>query len=92
MKKEVRERYEKIAELGCIVCYLEKGIFTPTEIHHPVGRTKGGDMKTYGLCFWHHREGSDCEEYTSRHPYKFAFEDRYGTEEWLLERTNDLIK
>ncbi len=92
MKKAVKERYQKLIDLGCIVCHNEKGIYTPPEIHHPYGRTKDGDFHTYPLCFWHHREGSDCDDYTSRHPHKGRFEDRHGTDEYLLNITNELIK
>jgi hypothetical protein len=37
-------------------------------------------LLTIPLCFNHHREGSDCSQYTSRHPHKSRFEERYGTE------------
>ena len=92
MNKLDKERYQKLVDLGCIVCNLEKGLYTPPEIHHPYGRKKDGNQKTYPLCYYHHREGSNCEEYVSRHPWLSEFEDRYGTEEYLLEQTNNLIK
>ena len=91
MNKADKERYQKIADLGCIVCNLEMGVFSPCEIHHPWGRTKGGNQKTIGLCFRHHREGSNCNEYVSRHPHLSEFEARYGDEEYLLNETNKLI-
>ena len=90
MKKADKERYQKIADMGCAVCH-KNGIFTPAEIHHPYGRTKDGNQKTYGLCFYHHREGSNCEEYVSRHPWLTEFEERYGSEESLIEYTNNII-
>jgi len=91
LKKADKERYEKIAEIGCIVCKLFEGTWSPAEIHHPNGRTKNGNQETYGLCFYHHREGSNCAEYTSRHPWLTEFEARYKTEEELIEITNKLI-
>lgn len=91
MKKADKERYQKISELGCCVCLKFESIFTPCEIHHTQGRTKDGNQKTIGLCFYHHREGSNNETYTSRHPWLSEFEDRYGTEESLLEYTNNLL-
>ena len=91
MKKEVKERFDKLVELGCVVCLIEKGIYTPPEIHHPFGRTGDGHMKTYPLCFWHHRSNEDCETHTSRHPYKFKFEERYESDEELLRITNELL-
>ena len=91
MNKADKERYQKLSDLGCIVCLLEKGVYSPPEIHHPFGRTKGGNQKTYPLCFFHHNSRVDCDAYTSRHPWKTKFEERYGTEESLLVETNRLI-
>lgn len=91
MNKEDKTRFDLLSQLGCIVCVRERGIFTPPEIHHINGRTGNGNQETIGLCFFHHREGSDCQEYTSRHPYKARFIARYGTEAELLEATNKLL-
>lgn len=88
VNKADKKRYQAISDLGCIVCLLERGIYTPPEIHHLNGRTGNGNQETIGLCFYHHREGTDCLEYTSRHPFKSRFEERYGTEAYLLEETN----
>ena len=72
---------EAIASLGCIVCLIHHGVYSPTELHHIDGRTKpGAHFHIIPLCYRHHREGADCEEYTSRHPHKKRFERRYGTE------------
>jgi len=92
VNKADKERYQKIVDAGCIICLLEKGIYSPPEIHHPYGRKKGGNQKTYGLCFCHHREGSNCDEYVSRHPWKAEFEARYGSEEELLKSTNVILE
>ena len=91
MNKEDKTRFDLLSQLGCIVCARERGIFTPPEIHHINGRTGNGNQETIGLCYFHHREGSDCQEYTSRHPYKARFIARYGTEAELLEATNKLL-
>ena len=89
--KKDKERYQKLADLGCIVCLLWEGAQTPPEIHHPYGRTGDGNQKTYPLCHKHHNSGKDTEHYTSRHPFKARFEERYETDAELLERTNRLI-
>lgn len=82
-----------VAELGCIVCRLHMQTYTPCEIHHTDGKTKpGAHFKTLGLCYWHHRGGSDCHTFTSRHPFKAEFEARYGTEAELLAKTKELIE
>ena len=91
MNKADTDRFDLLSQLGCIVCVRERGIFTPPEIHHINGRTGNGNQETIGLCYFHHREGSDCQEYTSRHPYKARFEIRHGTEAELLEATNKLL-
>jgi hypothetical protein len=92
MKKADKERYQKLAELGCICCRLFEGVFSPCDVHHINGRTKNGNQETIGLCYYHHREGSNCETHVSRHPWLSEFEDRYKTEAELLEITNDLLK
>ena len=91
MKKADKERYQKLIDLGCIVCLIFEEVYTPPEIHHPYGRKGNGNQKTYPLCFLHHNSRVDCDDYTSRHPYKFKFEERYDTDENLLEETNRLI-
>lgn len=81
-----------VASYGCIVCYLFHGVYSPAAIHHIDGKTKpGAHFKVLGLCGLHHQGGKDCTEYTSRHPYKARFKARYGTEQELLEKTNELI-
>ena len=91
MKKADKERYQKLLELGCIVCLLHEDVWSPAEIHHPYGKTKDGNQKTYPLCPTHHRSGVNRDEYVSRHPWLTEFEERYGTEESLLAETNRLI-
>ena len=91
MKKADKERYSKLSELGCIICLKLKGVYSPPSIHHIAGRTGDGNQKTIPLCYLHHQEGSNCNEYVSRHPWLTEFEERYGTEQSLLEETNRLI-
>ncbi len=89
MNKADKIRYAKISEQGCIICELYEGTYSPCEIHHLSPRKH--NQRTIGLCFLHHREGSSKPEYVSRHPFKFEFEERYKSEEKLLEITNKLI-
>lgn len=91
MNKKDKERCQKIAELGCCVCLKFEGVFSPCEIHHINGRTGNGNQETIGLCFYHHREGSNNDKYTSRHPWLSEFENRYGGEVSLLVYTNTLL-
>ena len=93
LQKADKDRFKIMADIGCIICRKFLGIWGPCEIHHTDGKTKGGaHQATLGLCFLHHREGSDNQQYTSRHPHKAKFEERYGTEAELLEYQNKLIK
>jgi len=90
--KEERKHMDALVSLGCIVCRLHHGCYTPATVHHIAGKTKpGAHLLTLGLCGIHHQGGRDCQEYTSRHPYKAAFERRYGTEMELLEACRELV-
>jgi len=87
--KHEKEKYRKIAELGCSLCrYLQLGE-TPAELHH----IRRGGVRSRSpiipLCTYHHR-GSN----TSIHGMgRKRFEQEYGiTEEQLLEKTESLIK
>lgn len=84
--KEERDWMNQIADIGCVVCLKFIGVVTPAEIHHINGKTKkGSHLETIPLCYMHHRGGKDAPAFTSRHPHKARFEDRYGTETELLE-------
>lgn len=83
---------DRITQIGCVVCKLHHGVYTPAEVHHIDGKTKpDAHLKTIPLCYRHHRGGEDNEIYTARHPFKRAFESRYGTQFELLERTKELV-
>ena len=81
-----------IVQLGCIVCRVHYDCYSPAEVHHIDGKTKpDAHLKTIPLCFRHHREGVNGKLYVSRHPFKHDFEERYGTEESLLQKVKELI-
>lgn len=88
--KAEQDWLDQIVQINCIVCHLEKLGATPAEVHH----TNGGDnhFDTIPLCFPHHRAGKDVEKYTSRHPFKKKFENRYGTDKELLQKTREIIQ
>ena len=95
LTKADKDRGKKLRDLGCIVCLLYLEETTPPEIHHLDGKTKPGcHQKTIGLCNPHHR--TKCNQkyaiWVSRHgDGRFAFEERYDTEQYLLDETNRLI-
>jgi hypothetical protein len=86
--KSEKEKYRKIAELGCSLCRHQGNEGTPAELHH----IRRGGVRSRSpiipLCPYHHR-GSN----TSIHGMgRKRFEQEYGiTEEQLLEKTESLI-
>ena len=83
---------DDVASLGCIVCRREGHGETPAEIHHLDGKTKvGAHFHIIPLCYFHHRQGSDTAQFTSRHPYKRRFEERYGPEIELMFIVEELV-
>jgi len=84
---------DAVQALGCIVCLLDMGKHTQAEIHHIAGKTSpGAHFNIIPLCPAHHRLGNDNSLYTSRHPYKARFDERYGTEDRLREQTDRLLE
>ena len=87
--KHEKEKFRKIAELGCSLCRHQGNEGTPAELHH----IRRGGIRSRSpvipLCTFHHR-GSN----TSIHGMgRKRFEQEYGiTEEQLLEKTESLIK
>ena len=93
MTKSEGEWMDAICQLGCIAC-REMGISgTPAEVHHLLkGARRIGHLFTIPLCTQHHRGGRNDAEIVSRHPWRRAFESRYGTELELLEKTKELVQ
>ncbi len=91
--KADRDRKKKLEDLGCIVCLIDLKILTPCGIHHMSGQVKDGcHQLTLGLCGNHHQMKSNFGYWVSRHgDGKADFEKAYGTEQELLELTNELI-
>ena len=83
-KKERKIRFETLAEYGCIIC------MRPAEIHHLIGykysslSKKADDINTIPLCVDHHRGGQGIHHMGMR-----AWEEVYGTQEYLLNKTNN---
>lgn len=84
---------DQITQIGCIVCLLHHNApGTPGCPHHMLdeGGRRIGHLSTICLCDpGHHQNGGDKK--ISRHPNKARFEEAYGTEEALLERTRTLV-
>jgi hypothetical protein len=87
--KSEKEKYRKIAELGCSLCRYQGFEGTPAELHHIRRTGRRSDAPVIPLCPYHHR-GSN----TSIHGMgRRRFEAEYDvTEESLLAQTLELIK
>ena len=86
--KSEKEKYRKIAELGCSLCRHQGNEGTPAELHHIRRAGKRSTAPVIPLCPYHHR-GSN----TSIHGMgRKAFEREYSiTEEQLLVQTEALL-
>jgi hypothetical protein len=86
-REERRERFDLLSEMGCAICEM------PPQIHHLIGYKHRGlsqrapDDKTIPLCLNHHT-GQDGIHKMGMRPW----EEKYGTQEYLLEVTNIKIK
>ena len=88
MTKNEKEKYRKIAELGCSLCRHLGFEGTPAELHHIRRAGRRSDAPVIPLCPYHHR-GSN----TSIHGMgRRRFEAEYDvTEESLLAQTLELL-
>ncbi len=100
--KAQKARFLAMYSLGCIACRLGGHGFEPAQIHHILsGGKRIGHDATIPVCPWHH-VGEPRYPYNAatmivlRGPslgrHKQAFVKEYGTEQSLLERTNELLK
>lgn len=94
MKKAEKEHLNKLAELGCLACYLQGTPGTRAEIHHlrdGVGMSqRSSHFIVIPLCPPHHR-GTTGLSVPSIHGSKNAFIEAFGTEAELLEILKTLL-
>jgi hypothetical protein len=86
--KTEKQHYDKVARLGCILCYTQGNEGTPAELHH-IRRTMPRSVApVIPLCPYHHRGAN-----TSIHGMgRKLFEKTYQTtEEILLIQVKELI-
>ena len=87
--KANRLRFDKIQEIGCIVCKRQWRLSSPCTWHHIDGQKSQDKHKlTFGLCAAHHTTGGYG---MALHAGKARFEELYGTEKELLEYQNQLL-
>lgn len=83
----MRKHYQDVVSVGCIVCRLQYGIHSDPCVHHLLSGAGMGQRskQVIGLC-WEHHQGN-----TGIHHNTKVFEDKFGTEEYLLGEMNKLI-
>ena len=88
--KKEKEWMQQVADYGCIACEKD-GLNVPAEIHHIRKHTGMGlrpsHTKILPLCASHHRTGK-----ISVHLGKKAFEEKYGTEEYLEKKLRERLE
>ena len=84
--------YMRACKEFCIACHVEGHGRNPAHFHHILKNGKRiSHMDGFGLCNTHHASGLNNFVAVSRHPWKKAFEARFGTEQELLALTRELI-
>ncbi|MDK9586717.1 Ref family recombination enhancement nuclease [Lelliottia wanjuensis] len=89
-RKAEKEHAGKVADLGCVACYVQAGVWgTPGELHHLRADCGAAQRAGWGevicLCPEHHRNSS--REKFAIHAGQKTFEAHYGTEKELLALT-----
>ena len=78
-----------VAALGCCVCRIHLGVFSPACIHHTDGKTRpGAHLRVLPICGIHHQTGGYG---VALHAGKAEWQRRYGTEADLLEWVADML-
>jgi hypothetical protein len=86
--KSEKEKYRKIAELGCSLCRHQGSEGTPAELHHIRRTGRRSDAPVIPLCPYHHRWPNTGIHGMGRR----RFEAEYDvTEESLLAQTLELL-
>jgi hypothetical protein len=88
MTKNEKEKFRKIAELGCSLCRHQGNEGTPAELHHIRRAGKRSNAPVIPLCPYHHRGGGGVHFLGRK-----GFERKYSpiTEEELLVQTENLL-
>ena len=83
-----KEKYRKIAELGCSLCRHQGNEGTPAELHHIRRGGIRSQSPVIGLCPYHHRGSNTSIHGMGRKRFELEYQI---TEEELLEQTKRLI-
>jgi hypothetical protein len=81
-----------IVEFGCIACWLDGFPSRPPAVHHILrGNQRMGHLHSLPLCDPGHHQSGQPLGLVSRHPWKTRFEEKYGTEQELLQRLRQML-
>lgn len=96
MKRKERDlRFERLFEIGCIVCLNQGRGWVPPEIHHLKGNPwsamgkRASDAHTIPLCPGHHRYGGHGE--VGFHQSPAEWRERYGSQADLFVQVEEII-
>lgn len=82
-----REWMANIVAYGCVACRMDGFGVVPPAVHHILrGGRRIGHLFTLPLCDPGHHQGGSSRGMVSRHPWKARFEQRYGSEDFLLRK------
>ena len=91
MTKKEKEHLKKVAEIGCVACRILGYYNTPAEIPHIKGKNmmgkKSSHFETIPLCPYHHRTSNESYHHSPK-----SFTEKFGTQEYLLEYTREILK
>lgn len=93
-------RFEKLQLLGCIACRMLRVNGRSAEIHHLLsGNKRRGHEYTIPLCGYHHRGVTNLSKAQALDAYgpsladgSKPFHERFGSDEFLLDKTNELLR
>jgi len=93
MTKDEKKHYEKLSQIGCIVCRNLGHGYSAPHIHH-IRHGVGLAMRSHWslaipLCPLHHQHGGHG---VALHAGQKTFEKKYGTEAELLHQTLTIIE
>lgn len=78
--------------IGCIACRIDGVTNHHCSIHHISGRTAPGcHMNVLSLCAGHHQDGTGAPGLIAVHPYKARFEAKYGKQEDLKAKCDEIL-
>ena len=92
MNKDEKNYYEKLSQIGCIVCRNIGNGYSAPHIHHIRHGVGLGQRSHWSLaiplCPMHHQHGGFG---VALHAGQKTFEKKYGTESELLQQTLDIL-